>query len=190
MDVPYIGVGKAPCEVYIATGRQRTGALRDNQYKPTFKEGEEELYGDNYIYGSEYYGINTFIYVNKPMVMFERFRLYEVVSGSLDDNTAVIEQVDVKNFFGNGEKYGHSDSPLITSNDILAKTYIFIEANKIDEDYKDKKWVNMRDLYSEFILTNDKLAYLYQACPVTYRKFTPSRMDGSIIYEGYERNSL
>ena len=186
VDVPYFGTGSELSEIYIAPGRQRTGALRDNQYKPTFKEGEEELYGNNYSYGSEYYGINTLINVNKTvMIIFERFRLYEVVSGSLDDNTAVIEQVDVKNFNGMGEQYGHGDSPLITTDDILAKTFIFVDSNKIDKDYKDKQWANMRDLYSEFKLTDFKLAYPDQVGFDMYKKFTPRRIDGSIIYEGF-----
>ena len=183
MYVPYFGTGNRLAEIYIMPGRQRTGALRDTQYKPAFEEGEEELYGDNYSYGSEYYGINTLIYVKKtPMIMFERFRLYEVVSGSLDDNTAVIVKVDVKNFNGMGEQYGHGDSPLITTEDILAKTYIFIDANKIDEDYKLKQWSNMRDLYSEFKLTDAKSLYEYYYNE-KYNSFTPRRLDSSIIYE-------
>ena len=184
VDVPYFGTGGELSEIYIMPGRTRTGALRDNQYKPTFKEGEEELYGDNYSYGSEYYGINTLINVNKAdMIIFERFRLYKVVSGSLDDNTAVIEQVDVKNLNGLGEQYGHGDSPLITTDDILAKTFIFVDSNKTDEDYKDKQWENMRDLYSEFKLTDAKSAYKYDSNE-NYNSFTPRRLDGSIIYEG------
>ena len=184
VDVPYFGNGNRLAEIHIMPGRQRTGALRDTQYKLAFKEGEEELYGYSYSYGSEYYGINTLIHVNKTvMIMFERFRLYEVVSGSLDDNTAVIKQVDVKNFNGMGEQYGHSDSPLITTDDILSKTFIFVDANKIDEDYKDKKWVNMRDLYSEFKLTDVDFAINNQVDTHNYKKFTPRRLDGSIIYE-------
>ena len=190
VDVPYFGTGNRLSEIYIAPGRQRTGALRDTQYKPAFKEGEEELYGDNYPYGSEYYGINTLIRVNKTaIIMFERFRLYEVVSGSLDDNTAVIKQVDVNNFNGMGEQYGHGNLPLITTEDILAKTFIFIDSNQIDEDYKVKQWVNMRDLYSEFKLTDVDFA-INQVGTDNYKKFTPRRMDGSIIYEGYERIGL
>ena len=191
VDVPYFGSGNRLTEIHIVPGRRRTGALRDTQYKPAFEEGEEELYGPNYYsYGSEYYGINTLIRVDKtPMILFERFRLYEVVSGSLDDNTAVIKQVDVKNFNGMGEPYGHSDSPLITTDDILAKTFIFVDANKIDDDYKDKQWVNMRDLYSEFKLTDVDFA-IDQVGTDNYKKFTPRRLDGSIIYEGYERIEL
>ena len=184
VDVPYFGTGSELSEIYIMPGRRRTGALRDTQYKPTFEEGEEELYGDNYSYGSEYYGINTLINVNKTvMIIFQRFRLYEVVSGLLDDNTAVIEQVDVKNFNGMGEQYGHGDSPLITTDDILAKTFIFVDSNKIDEDYKDKRWANMRDLYSEFKLTDAKSADEYDH-KENYNSFMPRRLDGSIIYEG------
>ena len=191
VDVPYFGTGKRLSEIYIAPGRQRTGALRDTQYKPAFKEGEEELYGDNYTYGSEYYGINTLIHVNKTvMIVFERFRLYEVVSGSLDDNTAVIKQVDVNNFNGMGEQYGHGNLPLITTEDILAKTFIFVDSNKIDEDYKVKQWVNMRDLYSEFKLTDVDFAINHQVGTDNYKKFTPRRLDGSIIYEGNERIEL
>ena len=171
------------------------------KYKPALEEGEEDLYGDSYSYGSEYYGINTLIRVNKtPMIIFERFRLYEVVSGSLDDNTAVIEQVDIKNFNGMGKLYGHGDSPLITTDDILAKTFIFIDSNKIDGDYKDKKFENMRELYSEFKLTDVGYALvdteydfetgLFKEYPQVgaenYKKFTPRRLDGSIIYEGIQ----
>lgn len=191
VDVPYFGTGNRLSEIYIAPGRRRTGVLRDTQYKPAFEEGEEELYGDNYPYGSEYYGINTLIHVKKTaMIEFERFRLYEVVSGSLDDNTAVIKQVDVKNLNGMGGQYSHGDSPLITTEDILSKTFIFIDANQIDEDYKVKRWNNMRDLYSEFKLTDVKLAYPDQGGFDMYKKFTPRRVDGSIIYEGYGRNEL
>ena len=193
VDVPYFGTGDRLSEIYIAPGRRRAGALRDTQYKPAFQEGEEELYGDNYPYGSEYYGINTLIHVNKTdMIWFERFRLYEVVSGSLDDNTAVIKQVDVNNFNGMGEQYGHGNLPLITTEDILAKTFIFMDANKIDEDYKVKQWVNMRDLYSEFKLTDVGYADEHSSSEElkNYKKFTPRRLDGSIIYEGYERIQL
>ena len=80
------------------------------------------------------------------------------------------------------------------------KTFIFIDANQIDEDYKVKQWNNMRELYSEFKLTDVGYALtdteydfetgLLKEYPrvgaENYKKFTPRRIDGSIISEGLE----